>query len=288
MPTVGVLINESKPEARETAIVLVRDLRHRSVSVLTLASTAQQIGDPDCRAEIEQIAGADFIVVLGGDGTLLSAARLFAPFGTPLLGIHLGRFGFIAEAHPEGLQIAVDQALNGDYSIEERMTLECEIDRPAGLETTSLALNDVVLSGSAARMVHVHTRVGPDLLATYAADGIIVATPTGSTGYSLSAGGPLVHPTVPVIMITPICPHTLSARSVLVPDTETTHLSIVPHNPRDSYLVTIDGQNEYPLAPDSTVNIRRSPHNVRLLSVGGPNFYHKIRARWHYGERNSL
>ena len=299
-PVVGLLINEAKPAAVAAAETLTRALAERGVAAVRLSPTLaerlpERAGERRQPATEREIAASDFVVVLGGDGTLLGAARLLAPYGTPMLGVHLGSFGFITEAHPDGLIPGVEKVLAGDCRIDERLMLAGEVFRngdggdggngggPAPTETL-LGLNDVVVASGAVRMVHVRTRIGDDDLATYAADGVIVASPTGSTGYSLSAGGPLVHPSAPVLLITPICPHTLNARTLLVPGTETVRLT-VEGSVRDVVVATVDGQIEIALHPGDTVRIRRSPHTVRLLSVGGPNFYHKIRSRWHYGER---
>lgn len=297
MPTVGLLINETKPAALEAGRHLAATLRERGVSVLAREMVAEHISQPGCApAPDNAIADTDFVVVFGGDGTLLAAARLVAPYGTPLLGIHLGHFGFITESPPENLLSAVDAVLEGRATIEERMMLAGQVIRRDGspareddqctLPDALLGMNDVVVASSAVRMVHIATRIGNDLLATYAADGVIVSSPTGSTGYSLSAGGPLVHPSVPGLIITPICPHTLNARALVIPDTETVHLTVEPHSSQgDGAVISVDGQIETPLYPGDAVTIRRSPYRVKILSVGGPNFYQKIRSRWHYGER---
>lgn len=293
--TVGVLTNEHNPAALDAARRLADWLRGRNVRVLARESVAGPLtagGDSDvcCTASDDQIAASDFVVVFGGDGTLLSAARLVAPFGTPILGIHLGHFGFLTAVAPEELFPAVEAALAGQCAVEERLMLRGEIRRvdadPATPPETLLAMNDIVTASSAVRMVHVRTRIGEDTLATYAADGVIVSSPTGSTGYSLSAGGPLVHPAAPVLVITPIAPHTLNARALIVPDQETVYLTIEAQT-RDAVLVSVDGQIDVPIHPGDTVAVGRAPYNVRLLSVGGPSFYHKIRSRWHYGERVS-
>jgi NAD+ kinase len=298
VPTVGLLINETKPAALEAGRRLAATLRERGVSVLARDLVAQRIAQAGCApAADEVIAETDFVVVFGGDGTLLAAARLVAPHGTPILGIHLGHFGFITEAPPESLLSAVDAVLEGRATIEERMMLSGQVLRRDGagpseedqctLPDALLGMNDMVVASSAVRMVHIVTRIGDDLLATYAADGVIVSSPTGSTGYSLSAGGPLVHPSVPGLIITPICPHTLNARALVIPDTETVHLTVEPHSSQsDGAVISVDGQIETPLHPGDSVIIRRSPHRVKILSVGGPNFYQKIRSRWHYGERS--
>ncbi len=285
MPTVGLLINEDKPEAVAAAERLTRALLEQGVAVRAAPSTAERIGELGCRADQAEIAASDFAVVLGGDGTLLAAARTLAPCGTPILGIHLGRFGFIAEALPDDLMSATLRVIAGEAGIDERMMLSCAVRRENGREELPLGLNDVVVKSGAARMVHVRTAIGSDEVATYAADGVIVASPTGSTGYSLSAGGPLVQPSAPVLLITPVCPHTLNARSLIVPDTETVSLTLVSAVERDNVIATVDGQVEVSLHAGDSVEVRRAPYNVRLLTVGGPNFYHKIRARWRYGER---
>lgn len=289
MPTVGILTNQIKPAALEAARRLSAALEGREgVRVLARDVVAGEIsGGFCCPATDAEIAQADFVVVFGGDGTLLAAARLVAPYGTPLLGVHLGHFGFITEVAPEDVYRAVDAALAGRATVEERLMLRAHIHRTGGGPVEELvAMNDVVAASKAVRMIHVRARVGEDTLATYAADGVIVSSPTGSTGYSLSAGGPLVHPAAPVLILTPICPHTLSARTLIVPDTETIHLTIEGQT-RDPAVVTLDGQEDIPLNPGDRVSVSRAPHTVRILSVGGPNFYQKIRSRWHFGERVS-
>lgn len=293
MPTVGLLINERNPAALDAARRLGDALAGRSdVRVLARPLVASQMEDasPDgmcCPSADEDIARSDFVVVFGGDGTILSAARLLAPFGTPLLGVHLGHFGFITEAAPENLFSAVDDVLAGRAQTESRMMLQGVVRRAgqtAGEDHVLLAMNDIVVASQGVRMVHIQTRIGTEFLATYAADGVIVASPTGSTGYSLSAGGPLIHPTAPVLTVTPISPHTLSARTLIVPDTETVFLTVEGPT-RDGIVASVDGQEDVPLRAGDEIAVSRSPHSVTFLTVGGPNFYQKIRDRWHYGER---
>lgn len=272
MPNVGLWANESKPAAVAAAQRLAEFLENRDATI--------QLQPDD-----EALKQCDFLVVFGGDGTLLAAARRAAPFGTPLLGVHLGRFGFLTETSVETLLPVVEAVLAGRYDRIERPMLQGKVIRADGTEGPTLTgLNDVVVTGKAARMVHIRTRVASDDLAIYAADGVIVATPTGSTGYSLSAGGPLVHPTTPVLIVTPIAPHTLSARALVVPDSEIVSLTVEGET-RDAVIVTVDGQVEAPLESGDTVQVSRAPHTVTFLSAGGPGFYEKIRTRWHYAER---
>ncbi|MDX1935417.1 MAG: NAD(+)/NADH kinase [Capsulimonadales bacterium] len=285
--TIGLLTNETKPAAQEAARHLAAELKGRGVRVIARAAVAREIDGRTCEpAPDPEIARADFVVVFGGDGTLLAAARLVSPFGTPVLGVHLGNFGFVTEVAPDRLSEAMENVLSGRYRIEERLMLSASIRFRSGQETTMLAVNDVVVASSAKRMIHVHTAIGNDTLATYAADGVIVATPTGSTGYSLSAGGPLVHPSVPILIVTPICPHTLNARTLIVPADERITLMLEP-NTRENGVVSADGQAEVAIDPGDVVGISRADHCLRLMMVDGPNFYRKIRSRWHYGERET-
>ena len=284
--TVGLLTNETKPAALEEAQKVAEWLRNKGVAVLARDVLARALPPDMCApSDDDAIARADFVVVFGGDGTLLAAARLAAPADTPLLSVHLGNFGFITEVAPGNLFAALERVLAGNCQVEERLMLAGVLSGREG-NRALLAVNDIVIASGAVRMIHVRTAIGGAALATYAADGVIVSTPTGSTGYSLSAGGPLVHPAAPVLIIAPICPHTLNARPLVVPANETIELRLEPHT-RDAGVVSVDGQIEYPLYPGETVTVFASPHRLRLLTVGGPTFYEKIRSRWHYGERES-
>jgi NAD+ kinase len=287
--TVGVMAHPAKPAAMQAALRLARHLGHygNNVRVLVRESAGESLPPSCVLADEDAIAQADFIVVFGGDGTLLATARCAAPHGTPLLGIHLGHFGFLTEAAPEHALRAVEQVLRGEATVEERLMLRATLHRSGTHEAQEVtAVNDIVTASRAVRMIHVRAQIGNQPLTTYAADGVIVASPTGSTGYSLSAGGPLVHPAVPVMLVTPICPHTLSARALIVPDGETVHLTI-EGDTRDEAVVSVDGQQEFALSPGDTVRVTRAPYSVRFLQVGGPPFYEKIRTRWHLGERNA-
>lgn len=272
MPTVGLYANGTKPAALDAAGRLAEFLSSRGVAVLPSLETP---------GDFEQ---CQFAVVFGGDGTLLSAARLAAPVGTPLLGVHLGRFGFLTETSIESVLPAVESALEGRCDVHERLMVQGTVERDGEAGETLYGMNDVVVASRAVRIVYIRTRIGNEDLATYAADGVIVASPTGSTGYSLSAGGPLIHPASPVLVVTPIAPHTLSARALVVPDTETVHLTVEGES-REAVIVTVDGQIEVPLSAGDTVSVSRAPFSVKLLSAGGPGFYEKIRSRWHYAER---
>ena len=272
MPTVGLYANTTKPAAIEAAGRLSEFLRNRGVTVC------------DPLSHSDEFSGCDFVTVFGGDGTLLSAARLAGPVGVPLLGVHLGRFGFLTETGIEALIPSIEAALEGRCETHERLMVQGTVVRQGAAEETHYGMNDVVVASRAVRIVYIRTRIGAEEVATYAADGVIVASPTGSTGYSLSAGGPLIHPASPVLVVTPIAPHTLSARALVIPSTETVHLTVEGES-REAVIVTLDGQIEVPLSVGDTVRVSRAPFSVKLLSTGGPGFYEKIRSRWHYAER---
>jgi len=265
--------NPDKPEALAAAARLGEMLSRRGIPFVALE------GDGG------KIAGAPLAVVFGGDGTLLSAARKIAPHGVPILPVHLGRFGFVTEVSEDRVETAVLAALDGRCPVHERLMLSAEIVRVAEDPSIRLlAVNDVVVASRAVRLARIEAEIDGEPVADYAADGVIVASPTGSTAYSLSAGGPLVHPDVQALIVTPIAAHTLSARSLLVPSDAVVSLRF-HGEPRDPVVASADGQDETPLAPGDIVRVSRCPWQLRLVDAGGPGFIEKVRTRWDLGGR---
>ncbi len=284
MQNIGIMANAGKPAALEVAADADRRLRARGINVRLQHRVAESLGIPERGLPDGGVAEADAVLVLGGDGTILATARLCAPLGTPMLPVHVGRFGFLTAVAPDELPEALDALLGGRYTQEERMMLWCETRRDGALQDSGLALNEVVVAnGPLSRVLHLRTSIDGRFVTTYAADGVIVATPTGSTAYSLSAGGPLVHPVLQTLLLTPICPHTLTSRALLVPP-EAEITVIVERDPQDMVRVTIDGQLGFPLQTEDAIHIRRAPHQARFLSVGGANFYDKLQDKLHWGE----
>ena len=284
MQNIGIMANAGKPAALEVAASADSHLRERGVSVRLQHRVADALGCPERGLPDDGVADADAVLVLGGDGTILATARLCAALGTPMLPVHVGRFGFLTAVAPDGLPAALDALLGGEYTQEERMMLWCETRRAGTLQDSGLALNEVVVAnGPLSRVLHLRTSIDGRFVTTYAADGIIVATPTGSTAYSLSAGGPLVHPSLQTLLLTPICPHTLTSRALLVPP-EAEITVVVERDPQDMVRVTIDGQLGFPLQTEDAIHIRRAPYQARFLSVGGANFYDKLQDKLHWGE----
>ncbi len=223
----------------------------------------------------------DLAVVVGGDGTMLGFAREMAPYGIPLLGINQGRLGFITDIPIERWRESLAPVLAGDYEVEPRAMLEGEVWRDGEAIFTGLALNDVVVSrGATAGMVELKIEVGEQFVANMRADGLIVASPTGSTAYALSAGGPLMHPSIAGWLIVPIAPHTLSNRPIVLPDLGEVRLEIVAG--RDAS-VNFDMQSLASLLHGDTITVRRSQHQVRFLHPKGWSYYATLRRklRWY-------
>jgi NAD+ kinase len=286
--TVGLITNLRREPALACAGLLADWLGEREIPLRLEPAAAQMLDRPELAASEDAIADTDFILSLGGDGTLLAASRLAAVRGTPILGIHVGgpgSFGFLTEATPAIACQAVEHVLASDYRIDERMMVQAEVLREGDAVGQFAALNDLVVSkGALARMLKMRLSVGDTFLATYAADGIIAATPTGSTAYNLAAGGPLVHPALQVIILTPICPHTLNVRSLIISDQEHAEI-LIEMDPRDAALLTVDGQIGFSLQPEDRIRIRRADVVTRLISLDRSHFYRKLQSRLRLGER---
>ena len=227
---------------------------------------------------VKDISEADMLVVLGGDGTLLNAARETARYDVPILGINLGNLGFLTSLEKNEIG-PLKQILNGEYTIDKRMMLEVQVR-----DKKFFALNDVVVSrNSISRVVDIEVRDGTELLDKYRADGLIIATPTGSTAYSMSAGGPIVEPGAPLMLVTPICPHSLHSRSIVVSSKRT--LSVTVQRPeKHGALVTVDGQDGCELLDGCEVVVKKSKHVAQLVRIHGISFFDTLRKKMAEGE----
>ena len=232
---------------------------------------------------------SDFIIVLGGDGTLLSVARRVGWYETPILGINLGRLGFLTEVELNDLYCALEKIFSGNYNIEKRMMLEAAIVSNNVQVDTFYALNDVVITkGAFARIVRLKAYVDDNYLDTYPADGLIIASPTGSTAYSLSAGGPIVNPQNSLLVITPISPHTLHARSIIVSENE--KIRVEMDGNYNEIVLTVDGQQGYKLKEGDTVIISKADFHAHFLKVNDRTFYDVLRMKLseRRSERNGI
>jgi NAD+ kinase len=269
--TVGLVVKHERPESITIARILTRLLCTKHKTAITDGETAKKIGAE--AVERSQLADrADLIVVLGGDGTLLGVARMVASKGTPILGVNLGGLGFLTEVTIKEARATLGRVLDGDYQVDRRIMLEAIVERASEKSTRSfLALNDVVVAkGPLGGMLQLEVCADHKAFCTYRADGLIVATPTGSTAYALSAGGPIVYPTVGAIVIAPICPHTLSNRPVVLPDSHDIEIRVKApdHDPT----FTVDGQESVQLGPTDVIRIHRARHVVSLVRSAHPNF----------------
>lgn len=227
----------------------------------------------------------DCLITLGGDGTLLRASRILKGAGTPILGVNLGRVGFLTTANAQTLDWALEALVRRAYVTEPRLALLPSIvDREGASRVEPAVLNDVVVhKGGVARVVHMRLSVDGEEVGQYSADGIIVATPTGSTAYSLSAGGPIVLPTVSAIVVTAICPHTLAVRPLVLPST--TVVSVEPIPPwTEEVLVSLDGQLSTTIHPGERLLVRRAEHPVHLIRLGPEGFFKRMRNKLQWGD----
>ncbi|MBK1724452.1 NAD(+) kinase [Thiocystis violacea] len=289
--TVGIIAKQGDPErVRGTLQQLSAHLRARQIDVLLDAESAHLldaaigVGEP-----IERIGErCDLIIVVGGDGTLLHAARNMASFGVPLMGINLGRLGFLVDVSPEDIESAVDQILAGTLISDTRSMLSAHIVGEQGVGQSHAALNDVAIhKWNTARMIEFETYIDGVFVNAQRSDGLIVATPTGSTAYALSGGGPLVDPALDAILLVPICPHDLSNRPLVVPGDRQIEVRVRGQD----YVhvqITCDGQTDIRLAADEHVRIARHPDRVRLLHPKGHDHYEILRAKLHWGGHHSM
>lgn len=279
MLTVGLFPNTKKQSVSTVLGWLIQHFKERNVRVFIPEDAAREMNYPDlgCDREVlkEEI---NLGITLGGDGTLINAAREVAPAGVPVCGINMGQLGFLTEVELPDLSPAVDRLIRGDYFIEERLMLDAIVQRDGQEIFVSSAINDVVVTkGGFSRLIRLKLYIDGELTAKYPADGLIVATSTGSTGYSLSAGGPVVNPNLKVIILTPICPHSLHARSLVVSEKE--EIKITMQATHDDIVMTADGQTVYILRPDDVVIVRRAPFRARFIRFSGRSYSQTLRTK---------
>jgi len=279
MKNIGLIVNVQKQKAIDIASDLIKWFEDKSIRLLLPTSSGRLLEREDLEmSEEDLIQNAECILVLGGDGTLLNTARSLAHTGIPLVGINLGQLGFLTEIELNDLYEELTKLLDGQYTVEERMMLEARVIRDGLVVEKFFGLNDIVVTkGAFSRMISLETYVGKNYNATYAADGIIVSSPTGSTAYSLSAGGPLVCPDVEVMLLTPICPHTLASRPLIISPQET--VRIVVCSSVSEVMLTVDGQHGFKLREHDEIVILKAPFYTKLLRFQGRSFYEILREK---------
>jgi NAD+ kinase len=292
VPKAGIIYNDIKPIACKVAADLRDKIEARGWDVVMETSSGGILGysQPDrpvCHTAIEQLTPANFdketqfAIVLGGDGTVLAAARQLAPCGIPLLTVNTGHMGFLTEIYLNHLSQAIDHLLEGDYEIEARSMLTVQLFREEALLWEALCLNEMVIHREPlTSMCHFEIQIGRHAPVDIAADGVIIATPTGSTAYSLSAGGPVVTPDVPVLQLAPICPHSLASRALVFSDSEP--VKIFPATPNRMILV-VDGNAGCYVLPEDRVHLERSPYPARFIRLQPPEFFRILREKLGWG-----
>ncbi len=270
--TIGLMV-KSDPEARRNADALEKWLRTQGRKVIRQQPEHSDQSLP---------TGLQCVFVLGGDGTFLSAARWIGDTEVPVIGIKFGGVGFLAETVEDDLFSAAEKILNNDFTVERRMRLLVRIRRDQSEKIGRTVLNDIVINkGALARLAHIITRIDGEYLTTYHGDGLIISTPTGSTAYSLAAGGPVIHPAVAGIILTPICPFTLTNRPLVVPDNVRIELTL-DKSPTD-ILVTLDGQEGYGIDENDTLIIEKAEHPLHLIILPGQRYFDVLKTKLKWG-----
>jgi NAD+ kinase len=281
--TIGVIVGPRKPEALEVVCEMREWLEARGVELLAADSIAAQTRcAPLAESGGELTEDVDLIVVLGGDGTMLGAARLIGTRQIPVLGVNFGWLGYLTEFTLEEMFPALESVSEGNFFVERRMMIDVMLNRGGGVVASCPALNDAVVTKAApARMIEIESLINGMFVNSFRADGMIVATPTGSTAYSLSAGGPIVHPSMSAILLTPICPHMLSNRPVVVPGDSV--VDLVFRREEDDLMLTIDGQPGVELLHDDRITLRRSQTTFDLLRPTNRNYFEVLRTKLKWG-----
>jgi NAD+ kinase len=282
---IGVVAKTDRPEAKSVVPALVEWLQARSRQVALEKETAGLC--PTATAAVAKSdlpAQVDLLIVLGGDGTLLSVARLIGDLGVPILGVNLGGLGFLTAITLEELYPALEALFAGRMLVEERMLLTAEVLRHGERLADYVAMNDVVITKSAmSRIIDLSVSVDGQYATGYRADGLIVSTPTGSTAYSLSAGGPIVYPTMDAVVLTPICSHTLTNRPVVLPADQRLEVTLLTEN--QDVMLTVDGQVGFALSHRDTVAVHRASGRIKLVRDPRKHFFSVLRTKLKWGER---
>jgi len=282
---VGIVIKPHWPEAREVLRQLIPWLKGKDCEVVLDIETATLAGaEQTGLAKADVPRAADLVVVLGGDGTLLSVARLVESGEVPILGVNLGGLGFLTEITLDELYPVLGAVLSGNYRASRRMLLQVTVRRGEAPIAEDIVLNDAVMTKTAlARIIELEVFVEQEYVTTYRADGLIISTPTGSTAYGLSAGGPILFPTMHALILVPICPHTLTNRPLVLP--EEVGVQVVLNSENEDVYLTLDGQVGFPLQYQDQVEIRRADREITLIVSPKKNFYEILRSKLKWGER---
>jgi NAD+ kinase len=279
---VAIIGRDTDPRVSEPMILLVTHLTQAGLQVL--AAEEMTLDLPVSRVPSESLAAAaDLVIAIGGDGTMIYAGGLTRDSDAPLLGINRGRLGFLADVTPDEMIPSVDHILAGNYTQESRLLLDATLKRADGTEITETAFNDVVLQrGGTGRMVDFEARVGGQFVNMHSGDGLIVATPTGSTAYALSCGGPIIEPRLDAVVVVPICPHTLTDRPIVMPANRPIELRLLERDETQAE-ISVDGRSIGIIQPEDTLSICAAENRIKLIHPPGYDFYGILRSKLFWG-----
>ncbi len=284
---IGLIGKFGDPGVEDTLDTLSDYLQKKGLTVILDEQTAEMLKDNSLPTSPRDEIGkqCDLAIVIGGDGTFLNAARTLVDYEVPLLGINLGRLGFLVDISPDNMIDTLDAVLQGNYQEEQRALLNCDIICEGGMKTTEIAFNDVVIhKWNVARMIEVEVYIDGQYVNTQRSDGLIVSTPTGSTAYALSGGGPILHPSLDSMVIVPICPHTMSYRPLVVGGNSKIEV-VISHNNQDDAQVTCDGQLNQNLVNGDKMIITCKDKRIRLIHPKSYDYYEILRAKLRWAEK---
>lgn len=279
------IVAKPNPRARPVLQRLLRRFTRGKIRYVLDREAARILRREDEGTDRAEIGGnVDLLIIVGGDGTLLSVARSLGRTQTPLLGVNLGSLGFLTEFTLNDLEESLETILAGQFEIDRRMMLRIDVERDGAPRRGYRVLNDAVINkGALARILDIELRVDGHRIALYRADGLILSSPTGSTAYCLSAGGPIVHPGMQAIVAIPICPHTLTNRPLVIPGNLVLEARV--RNAAENVFLTLDGQTGFPLGGEDRVRVRRAAQGVRLVTLPGRSYFQVLRRKLRWGIR---
>jgi NAD+ kinase len=281
--SIGILTKPKFPEVKATLQAVVTWLRARNIDVILDTTSAGLLGESSGVQKTQLASQAGVLLVLGGDGTMLNAARLAGERGIPILGVNMGGLGFLTEVRLENLYPSLERVFANDYVLDERLMLKTHVHRHGETVAQGAVLNDVVISkGTLARMIELKISIQGRFVTNLRGDGLIVSSPTGSTAYSLSAGGPIVNPAVHSLMLTPICPHTLTHRPLIVPGNAEIEVTLTSKD--DGAMATLDGQVGVAISQGDSIEIKISEHRTRLIRFPETQYYEVLREKLKWGD----
>jgi NAD+ kinase len=281
--SIGILTKPKFPEVKATLRDVVAWLRDRRIDVILDTTSAGLLGEQGGYQKTHLAGKADVLLILGGDGTMLNAARLAGERGIPILGVNMGGLGFLTEVRLEHLYPSLERVFANDFVLDERLMLKTHVHRHGETVAQGAVLNDVVISkGTLARMIELQIAIQGQFVTNLRGDGLIISTPTGSTAYSLSAGGPIVNPAVQGLILTPICPHTLTHRPLIVPINAEIDVTLTSKD--DGAMATLDGQVGVAMTQGDTVEVTASEHRTRLIRFPESSYYEVLREKLKWGD----